>query len=242
MLRQWTSGSVKGVRSSRLFAVTGKGDNEMSAFQPYVLPEKMWCNHRPIRLFFQKGWLCVFLACTVILCPVSGLASENQNDLWNALKTGNSFVLLRHAIAPGFGDPDNFDVLDCSTQRNLSDTGRLQAAKIGDMFRQHGIEKVRVLSSQWCRCLETARLLKLGTVEELAYLNSFFQRFERRDHQTGQLREWIIKQDLGQPLVLVTHQVNITSLTDVYPSSGELVIVARRELGGFSVLGTIRTD
>ncbi len=194
------------------------------------------------RKYFTKSWIYSCIACIVIFCPVSGLSAEENAGLWAALKTGNSFVLLRHASAPGVGDPDYFDVQDCSTQRNLSDVGRKQATAIGELFRVHGIEKARVLSSQWCRCLETARLLNLGPVEMLTHLNSFFRQYERRESQTENLRKWIDKQNLKQTVVLVTHQVNITSLTGVYPSSGELVIVNMSKSGKLSVMGSIKTD
>jgi broad specificity phosphatase PhoE len=99
-----------------------------------------------------------------------------------------------------------------------------------------------VFSSQWCRCLETARLLGLGPVTQQPVLNSFFRNYERREPQTRMLREWIARQKLNAPLILVTHQVNITALTGVYPQSGELVIL-RRDMGGeLSVAGTIRTE
>jgi len=194
------------------------------------------------RVVLTKRWIYSFLVCIAILYPVSGFSSEDKAGLWAELKTGNSFVLLRHASAPGMGDPEYFNVEDCSTQRNLSDAGRKQAKAIGDLFRVHGIEKARVLSSQWCRCLETATLLNLGSVEVLHHLNSFFQQYERRESQTENLRKWIDKQSLEQTVVLVTHQVNITSLTGVYPSSGELVIVNRSKSGKLSVVGSIKTD
>jgi phosphohistidine phosphatase SixA len=188
-------------------------------------------------------WVYVILACVIVLCPVSGFSSnDNTTVLWKELKAGNTLVLLRHALAPGMGDPDHFKLGDCSTQRNLSDNGRMQAAAIGDMFRLHGIETATVFSSQWCRCLETAKLLKLGPVEPLPILNSFFQQYERADSQTQNLQEWISKQSLAEPVVLVTHQVNITSLTGVYPSSGELVVVKRSKPGKLTVLGTITTN
>jgi len=193
-------------------------------------------------IVFTKTWLYSFLLCITILYPVSGFSAEGQAGLWAALKTSNSLVLLRHATAPGMGDPEYFDAEDCSTQRNLSDAGRKQATAIGELFRVHGIENARVLSSQWCRCLETATLLNLGSVEVLPHLNSFFQQFERRESQTENLRQWIDKQSLRQTVVLVTHQVNITSLTGVYPSSGELVIVNRSKSGKLSVMGSIKTD
>ena len=81
------------------------------------------------------GWIILFLACSAIIHPVSGFCEEEDVDLWKALRLGTSFVLLRHAIAPGTGDPDQFVLGDCSTQRNLSDLGRDQAAAIGALFR-----------------------------------------------------------------------------------------------------------
>lgn len=209
---------------------------------PASAPVKTVCGDRSSRRCLKKGWFYLFLVCFVLLYPVSGTASDHEDGLWNALRKGSYVVLLRHAVAPGTGDPDHFDLADCSTQRNLSDVGRTQAAAIGDLFRLHGIDIARVVSSQWCRCLETARLLQLGPVEELTHLNSFFQQWERRDYQTRNLREWITKQALDQPVVLVSHQVNITSLTGVYPSSGELVFVHKSKSGELSVMGTIRTD
>lgn len=99
-----------------------------------------------------------------------------------------------------------------------------------------------MFSSQWCRCLDTARLLKLGPVHELPLLNSFFDHYELREPQTKKLLAWLNEQPPGEPLVLVTHQVNITALTDIYPRSGELVILRRMQGGGFSVVVTIGTD
>jgi phosphohistidine phosphatase SixA len=149
---------------------------------------------------------------------------------------------MRHAIAPGFDDPPNFQIGDCSTQRNLSDEGRQQAREIGEQFRANGINRVRVFSSQWCRCLETARLLELGPVQELPVLNSFFRKFKRQESQTRALKEWLAQQDLAEPLVLVTHQVNITALTKVTPAPGEVVIVKQTAPGEFLVVGTFQTD
>ena len=104
------------------------------------------------------------------------------------------------------------------------------------------METARIFSSQWCRCLETARLLGLGPMTELPTLNSFFQRPERRKRQTQALERWLASQDLDGPLVLVTHQVNITALTGVYPASGELVVIRPLENGKISAVGTIKTD
>jgi broad specificity phosphatase PhoE len=177
-----------------------------------------------------------------VLCAAPGVSAAEDAMLWKALHSRGHVALLRHAIAPGTGDPPEFTLRDCGTQRNLSDEGRDQATRIGARFRANGIQKAGVFSSQWCRCLETARLLGLGPVEELPALNSFFRDYERRDPQTQALKEWLAGKDLDEPLVLVTHQVNITALTNVYPASGELVIIRRCENGEISVIGTIETD
>ncbi len=173
------------------------------------------------------------------------LASEteaSEQDLWQALRQGGHAALLRHAIAPGTGDPVDFSLDDCHTQRNLSENGRDQAARIGARFKDNGIDRADVYSSQWCRCLDTATLLNLGSVQELPILNSFFRHHERRAEQTQALQAWLGQATLADVTVLVTHQVNITALTGIFPTSGELVIVRVAEDGNVSVAGTIETD
>lgn len=135
-------------------------------------------------------------------------------------------LILRHAYAPGTGDPDNFRVDDCSTQRNLDSTGRAQAAQLGRLLSQAGVARARVYSSLWCRCLETARLLDLGPVTGLPALNSFFARPDQRAEKIAALRDFLagLPAD-GPPVVLVTHQVTVTGLTGVYPGSGTGVIL-----------------
>jgi len=151
----------------------------------------------------------------------------------------NHFALLRHALAPGTGDPQNFNIRDCATQRNLSEKGRNQARNIGRHFRAKGIDNAEVYSSQWCRCIETATLLDLGPVQELEILNSFFRRFENREKQTAALKNWINDKEIRTPLILVTHQVNITAFTDIFPGSGEMVIVRKDGHDEFTSLGSI---
>ena len=160
---------------------------------------------------------------------------------WTALKSKHHFVLVRHALAPGYSDPSGFKLKDCQTQRNLNERGRHQSRKIGALFRSHGIAKALVYSSQWCRCLETARLLGIGDVSELPALNSFFQHFERKQTQTDQIVEWIRRASLSMPTVLVTHQVNITALIGYSSASGELIFVRRDPTGALAVIGTIDT-
>jgi len=186
------------------------------------------------------GLLIAVLA--AVFCSSPAQSSERDAALWSALRSGGHIALLRHAIAPGNGDPPEFRLGDCQTQRNLSAQGRDQATRIGELFRTHGIQNAQILSSQWCRCLETARLLGLGPVEERPFLNSFFNDYARREPQTRMLREWLDQQALSEPIVLVTHQVNITALSGVYPGSGELVIVRRSETGDLTVVGSIETN
>jgi phosphohistidine phosphatase SixA len=186
---------------------------------------------------------CVTLGASLLLVMLICLPrpgwSGDETGLWRALASGGHVALIRHALAPGFGDPENFRVDDCTTQRNLSEAGRRQARDIGRRFRDNGVEDVRVYSSQWCRCLDTARLLGLGEVIVFAGLNSFFQDRTREAARTAEVKELIRIHAGGISLVLVTHQVNITALTGVFPQSGEIVIL--RPVGNdFEVLGSIR--
>jgi phosphohistidine phosphatase SixA len=196
--------------------------------------------HRILHLA-RFGPVGVLLA--AIFLAVSGSATlakdPSSAELWTALKTGGAFGVMRHALAPGTGDPASFDVEDCATQRNLSDEGRRQALDIGDRFRKQGIAKAEVFTSVWCRCRDTATLLKLGKVRSLSALNSFFQTPDRREAQTKALTSWLNAYRSNAPLVLVTHQVNITALTGVYPRSGEIVVVQRLSGGRFNVMGSL---
>jgi phosphohistidine phosphatase SixA len=175
------------------------------------------------------------------LMSASPAYASGDQDLWQSLRSGGHVVLIRHAIAPGTGDPDTFDVNDCSTQRVLSQEGHQQSDRIGTLFRDNGIQAAQVYSSQWCRCLETARGLSLGAVQEMSALNSFFQNRGMQGPQTQALREWLRKAPLTQPTVLVTHQVNITALTGYYPQSGELIFLRVEESGDVVQIGTIQT-
>ena len=196
----------------------------------------------PTRLIPGHSGTIVALVLAVLFCIAPGVSAAEEAALWRALASKGHVALLRHAIAPGTGDPPGITVGDCGTQRNLSPEGRTQAKRIGARFRENGIETAHLVSSQWCRCLETAKLLGLGSVEELPLLNSFYQRAERRNQQTEGLKEWLAGQEFDRPLVLVTHQVNISALTGVYPTSGELVVIQIPEHGELTVLGSIEND
>ncbi|MEX1299794.1 MAG: histidine phosphatase family protein [Desulfotignum sp.] len=188
----------------------------------------------PIQLFLLSFVFCICLSGSMIRH-----GSATEKDLWQELKKENHFALIRHALAPGTGDPPDFNLRDCATQRNLSERGRNQARNIGRRLRARGIHRAQVYSSQWCRCLETATLLHLGPVQELEILNSFFRHFEKREEQTAALKSWINDKEIRDPLILVTHQVNITAFTDIFPGSGEMVIVRKDGQNKFAVLGTI---
>ena len=179
--------------------------------------------------------------CLTIAVLLGSVGVGYADKLWSALKSDNHLVLIRHALAPGFSDPDYFDVKDCKTQRNLNDEGRYQSKKIGDLFRSNGIDKAAVYSSQWCRCLDTAKLLDIGEVSELPSLNSFFEHFERERSQTEKTIKWIENAPLDIPTVLVSHQVNISALTGYSPASGEIVFLRRSSEGSISIIGSIQT-
>lgn len=163
-------------------------------------------------------------------------------DGWSHLQQSEtrSFVLMRHALAPGTGDPANFELGDCSTQRNLSETGRNQAQRTGEAFRQRNIAVDQVLSSQWCRCLDTAELMELGEVEPFPPLNSFFQNRALEPEQTEQVRQYMQAQsETAGVTVMVTHFVNIAALSDRQVSSGEMIVMQVNEADQLEVVAQI---
>lgn len=153
----------------------------------------------------------------------SALADE---ALWARIAQGGVAVMLRHAqTVPGVGDPPNFRIGDCSTQRNLSAEGRAQARRLGEAFRARGIATPRVLSSQWCRCIDTAEEAFGRHLPEPA-LNSFFDDRRTEPAQTAAVRKLITSVRRGELLVLVTHQVNITALAGQSAMQGEMFVLA----------------
>lgn len=186
----------------------------------------------------------LLLLLIVPLLSAGLIKSSLANDAWTGwerLAAPRTFAIMRHAIAPGTGDPEEFRIGDCATQRNLDGTGRAQARRIGDAVRAAGVEVDRILSSQWCRCLETAELLGLGATEELASLNSFFADRSTEAEQTEGLRAFLGALPDDERVILVTHQVNITALTGVYPASGEVILFRVSADGEVTVLERIRT-
>lgn len=150
-------------------------------------------------------------------------------------------LLMRHATAPGTGDPAEFRLGDCSTQRNLSAAGRDQARAIGARLREAGVVPDVVATSQWCRARDTAELLALGPPEDWPEINSFFAGRGDRTAQTDATLARIAALPDDAVVLLVTHQVNITALTGIVPQSGE-IIVTRRDGGALSVVGRLPPD
>jgi len=169
-------------------------------------------------------------------------AEQDQASLVRAMKTPGAVVMIRHAqTEPGLGDPENFRLSDCSTQRNLSQDGRQQSVRLGQWFSSQGLQPQRVLSSQWCRCLETARLAfsSQAAVQPFPALNSFFQGHGDRQAQLREARAHaaarLQRAERGVE-VWVTHQVTISALTGVYLAMGELVVAMPDRSGQFRVL------
>jgi broad specificity phosphatase PhoE len=156
------------------------------------------------------------------------------------MKAGGHILMIRHALAPGTGDPANFQIGDCSTQRNLDDRGREQAKAIGDRLRTTGITSARVYSSQWRRCLETAELLEMGTVAQLPALNSFYELTQDREPNLKALRKFIAEQPSeGVLIILVTHLVTISAIANEGVSSGEGVLLKLNEDSPYEIVGRL---
>ena len=178
------------------------------------------------------------LAYLFIFLFTSQLNASNQ--AWNLAQEGDKIILIRHSLAPGGGDPPGFKINDCKTQRNLNRTGINQSKKIGKLFKKNKVPVDQVLSSQWCRCKDTAKYA-FGNFKEFTALNSTFQSpyNKKEGKQLKELYEFIKKWDgKGKNLVLITHYSIITAVTNAVPSSGEIVIADKN----FKVLGTIQTD
>ena len=167
-------------------------------------------------------YLKIILIFFLFLLNKTSFANENIVEI---LKKEDNIIFIRHATAPGNGDPPNFNILDCSTQRNLSKNGELQSVKIGKFFKKNDIKITKVLSSEWCRCKDTAKIA-FGSYETKNFLNSFYEeRFSKnKEKQILDFRKFIKNWDYSGNLVLVTHYVVISDILDLATNSGEIVI------------------
>jgi phosphohistidine phosphatase SixA len=156
------------------------------------------------------------------------LATELANNLATLLQGPQHILLMRHADAPGIGDPSGFSLQDCSTQRNLGKRGRQQSIQIGQWLKAQGVADALVLTSPWCRARDTASGMAVGDVSDETSLASFFETQERRESQNIALRSAVRERLLSkgkQPLIMVSHQVNITKYTGEYLASGAMLLV-----------------
>lgn len=165
----------------------------------------------------------------ILISLTSSIKAEIDKDILASLKEGNKLIFIRHAYAPGGGDPDNFDINDCNTQRNLSDSGRQQAKNISNFFIENQINFKKVYSSEWCRCKETAKIA-FGDFETKNFLNSFFsQKFAKnRKKQMNDLNNFVNNYNDDGNLVFVTHYVVISEALNYAPSSGEIVVADKK--------------
>lgn len=183
----------------------------------------------------RTRWMMSLPAVVLLLVPLA-VPAQTGRDL---LRQRGAIAIMRHALAPGIGDPPGFELGDCTTQRNLDARGRAQARAAGEAFRAKGIEVDRVLTSQWCRCRETAELLRLATVEMLPALNSFFADRSTRARQTRDTLDFLARRPDGESVALVAHAVNVAALTGRSASSGEIVVITVARDGTVEVLGEI---
>ena len=175
----------------------------------------------------------------IFIILTNGIKADSENKILDNLKKGGNLIFIRHAYAPGGGDPNNFDINDCSTQRNLSDEGREQSKKIGIFFKENNIPISLVISSQWCRCKETANIA-FKDFSTNSFLNSFYSsKFKKNKvKQVEQLNNYVKKFKSDKNLVFVTHYVLISEVLNYTPSSGEIVVSDKN----FNIIGNIEID
>ena len=182
----------------------------------------------------------ISLLLKVLIFSLFSFHSHSSDQNWKPAQEGNKIILIRHSLAPGGGDPTGFKIEDCKTQRNLNRTGVSQSKKIGKLFKRNKVPIDQVLSSQWCRCKDTAKYA-FKDYKEFTALNSTFQSQYNKNEpkQLKELYSFVKKWDgKGKNLVLVTHYSIITAVTNAVPSSGEIIIADK----DFKVIGTIATD
>jgi phosphohistidine phosphatase SixA len=182
----------------------------------------------------------IVLVVLMVLVNVPAGAADDPAALWALLKEGGRVALIRHAAtAGGAGDPPGFRLEDCATQRNLIEKGREDAKALGERFRAHGIRVDKVLSSEWCRCRDTAALMDLGAVEIASTFNNAFTLRDRVDQLTAGARAIVAAWRGPGTLVVHTHGANLRPLTGIDPGEGGMVVVTPDTAGGFRVEGRI---
>ena len=167
-----------------------------------------------------KNYLFKILFFILILFP-----HTSNSDINKELKEIEAnIIFLRHSIAPGFGDPDYFNLNNCNTQRNLNEEGVLQSKNIGTYFKSNNIRFSEVLSSEWCRCKDTVKEMKIGKWKTFSGLNSFFQGYSNKNEVLKKLNKKLFSTSNNELVLMVTHQVVISKITGISPPSGGIVI------------------
>ncbi len=182
---------------------------------------------------FLKIILILFISLTTLV------KADSKKNIIENLKVGGKLIFIRHAYAPGGGDPENFNIYDCSTQRNLSESGRIQSRKIGNFFTENKIKIENVYSSEWCRCKETASLA-FKNFKTKSFLNSFFSsKFaQNKNSQIRDFQKFLLDWDEKNNLIFVTHYVVISEILDYPSSSGEIVISNKN----FKIIDTLEIE
>ncbi len=182
---------------------------------------------------FLRFFIIIFISLTT---PIK---ADLYKNLINELEDGGKLIFIRHAYAPGNGDPAGFNLNDCSTQRNLSNDGRKQAQRIGEFFTKNKIEIDKVLSSEWCRCKETAKIA-FKNYSTNSFLNSFYSsKFSKnKDKQVKAFNYYIKNLESKKNLIFVTHYVFISEVLNYGPSSGEIVVSDKN----LNIIGSIEID
>ena len=182
---------------------------------------------------FLKFILILFISLTTLV------KADSKKNIIENLKVGGKLIFIRHAYAPGGGDPKNFNIHDCSTQRNLSENGKIQSRKIGNFFTENKIKIEKVYSSEWCRCKETASLA-FKNFKTKSFLNSFFSsKFaQNKNSQMRDFQKFLLDWDEKTNLIFVTHYVVISEILDYPSSSGEIVISNKN----FKIIDTLEIE
>ena len=182
---------------------------------------------------FLRFFIIIFISLT------TSIKADLNKNLINQLENGGKLIFIRHAYAPGTGDPNNFNLNDCSTQRNLNSIGRKQAKEIGEFFRENKIKIYKVLSSEWCRCKETADIA-FKNYSTNSFLNSFYSSkyVKNKDKQVVALNNYVKKFKSDKNLIFVTHYVLISEVLNYGPLSGEIVVSDKN----FNIVGTVKID
>ena len=187
---------------------------------------------------------CAIFSILLGLCTAAEIASADEAEAaWTALRAGRHVALMRHTDAPGgVGDPPGFRLDDCASQRNLSAKGRADAARIGARLRSERIAVERIVSSPWCRCMDTATLLELGPVEAEPTFGNVVVLREQATSLIAGARAVIDKWTGSGILLVVTHGANIRALTGIAPASGEIVVVRSGSGGNTEPVGRLTLD